>query len=110
MLTDVHEGKISEVVEITGSGDHVIVTGDADSWIYVHELIGSATGDVVLEVLADTRPLAEFSLSEGQGLTLDDIPGDDGVPRFKCRPGEDFILNLSGAVDFIGGIVYSRRY
>ncbi len=110
MLTDVHEGKISAVVSISDSGDNVIVTGDADSWIYVHELIGDADSDVTLTVKAGGRPLAEFTLSEAQGLTLDDIPGDDGVPRFKCYPGEDFIINLSAGVQFTGSIVYSRRY
>lgn len=110
MLTDVHEGKISEVVSIVSAGDNVIVTGEPDSWIYVHELIGDAAADVTMEVLAGVRPLAEFTLSEAQGLTLDDIPGDDGVPRFKCYPNEDFILNLSAGVQFTGSIVYSRRY
>lgn len=110
MLTDVHEGKISEVVSISSAGDNVIVTGDTESWIYVHELIGDAEGDVTMQVLAGVRPLGEFTLSAGQGLTLDDIPGDDGVPRLKCRPTEDFILNLSAGIQFTGSIIYSRRY
>ncbi len=110
MLLDVHEGKISLPIDISSSGDNVIVTGDTESWIYVHEVIGSAAAAVTIQIKAGSRVLAEFDLDTAQGLTLDDIPGDDGVPRFKCRPGEDFILDLSGAINFTGSIVYSRRY
>lgn len=110
MLTDVHEAKISSPISISAAGDNVIVVGDRETWIYVHEVIGSAEGDVLLQFKAGTRVLAEFTLSAGQGLTEDDVPGDDGVPRFKCKPGEDFIINLSAPVQFTGGIQYSRRY
>jgi hypothetical protein len=96
MILDVHEGKISLPVDISSSGDNSIVTGSADSWIYVHEVVGSAASAVTLKVKAGSRVLAEFDLDAFQGLTLNDIPGDDGVPRFKCYPGENFILNLSG--------------
>lgn len=110
MLTDIHEGKINEEVSVNSSGDNVVVSATPDSWIYVHELIGDAVAPVTLTVKAGSRVLAEFTLGGGQGLTLDDVPGDDGVPRFKCLPGEDFILNLSGGVQFTGAIQYSRRY
>jgi hypothetical protein len=110
MLLDAHEGKISEAIDTATSGDNILVNNDNESWIYVHEIIGSAASAVTVQFLAGSRLLAEFALDAGQGLTADDIPGDDGVPRFKCKPSEDFIMNLSGAVQFTGSIVYSRRY
>lgn len=110
MLTGIHEGKISLPVDVNSSGDNIIITGDNDSWIYVHELIGSADVAVTLTIQCGTRDQGTFELLAGQGLTVDDIPGDDGVPRFKCYPGEDFIINLSGVSQFTGSCVYSRRY
>lgn len=112
MLQDAHEKTESIVVDISSSGDNVVVAGDTNSeyYVYIHELIGAPDADVTLTIKAGTRELAEFDLKEGQGLTEDDIPGHDGVPRFRCRPGEDFILNLSGAVGFKGSCVHSKRY
>lgn len=109
-LTGIHEGKISEVVSIASAGDNVIVVGDNDSWIYVHELIGSPDAADVITIKAGSRELAQFDLAAGQGITLDDVPGDDGVPRFECKPGEDFIINSANGEQFTGGIQFSRRY
>ena len=112
MIQDVHEKIESIPVDIAASGDNVVITGDTNSeyYIYIHEIIGSAAGAVTLKIQAGARILAEFELQADQGITLDDIPGHDGVPRFKCRPGEDFIINLSGAVNFKGSCAHSRRY
>lgn len=110
MLTDVHEGKVNIPISIATSGDNVIVANDDESWIYIHELIGDAEATVTLTVKTGSVTVAQFMLSAGQGLTEQDVPGDDGVPRFKCNPGQDFILNLSGNVQFTGALQYSRRF
>jgi len=110
MLLDVHEKKISIPVSISSSGDNIVVTGNATSWIYIHEVVGDAASAVTLTIKSGSTSEAVFTLDAGQGLTLNDIPGDEGVPRFKCKPGDNFILNLSGAVAFSGSVVYSRRY
>ena len=110
MLMDAHEGKISIPVDTSATGNTVLVTGDADSWIYIHEFIGSCDNAEIIKLLEDSTELITFDLSANQGLTLDDIPGDEGVPRFKIKPGKDFILNKSSTGTFLGGVVYSRRY
>lgn len=109
MIYDVHTRKIDKPVNISTAGDNIIIPGTSDRWIYIHELIGDAAGTVTLQVISGTTVLATFNLSSGQGLTLTDIPGDAQRPRFECKPGEDFILNLSGAVAFDGNICYSFR-
>lgn len=110
MLTDVHSRKVSLPISISTTGDNVIVTGDNDSWIYVHEVIGSLDAAGLMKIKSGTTDLAEFDLDAGQGLTEDDIPGDDGVPRFQCKPGDDFIINLPAGATFTGSVVYSRRF
>jgi hypothetical protein len=109
MLYDVHTRKINAPITISSSGDNVIVAGTPDNWIYVHEIIGDAAAAVTLQIKSGATVLAEFALDAGQGLTLSDIPGDDQRPRFEFKPGDDFIINLSGAVAFNGNVAYSFR-
>jgi hypothetical protein len=108
MQNDIHTKKIPLAVSAP-IGSNTIVAADADAYIYVHELIGdmSAAGNLIIK--AGTRTLASFTLDAGQGLTLQDEPGMDGVPRFECKPGEAFILETTGGT-FQGAIDYSLRY
>ena len=109
MLNDVHSKKIPAPVVATAGATTTVVAAKADAYIYVHELIGDLTADGTLEVLAGTRSLAKFLLDKGQGLTEQDEPGMDGVPRFECLPGEAFILKAVTGT-FNGAIDYSYRY
>lgn len=110
MLQDVHERKISISVSASATGDNIIVAGDSSSWIYIHELIGDLDVSGTIIVKAGSRTLATFILAAGQGLTEQDEPGEDNRPRFECKPGEDFILNLSAGSTFTGSVHYSRRF
>jgi hypothetical protein len=56
-----------------------------------------------------SNTLASFVLDAGQGITEQDEPGMDGVPRFECRPGEAFIIEVTGGT-FNGALDYSLRY
>lgn len=108
MLQDVHTKKISAPVA-AGVGTTILVAGQADRYIYVHELIGDLAADGSIEILAGSRSLAKFVLDAGQGITEQDEPGMDGAPRFECRPGEDFSVVVTGGT-FNGSIDYSFRY
>lgn len=108
MLQDVHSKKISAAVN-AGVGTTVLVVGSSSYWIYVHELIGDLAAAGSIEILAGSRSLGKFNLDAGQGLTEQDEPGMDGVPRFECRPGEDFKVVVTGGA-FTGSIDYSFRY
>jgi len=108
MQNDVHTKKISAAVSAP-IGSNTIVAANSTAYIYVHELIGDMSGAGNLIVKAGVRTLASFTLDAGQGLTLQDEPGMDGVPRFECKPGEAFILETTGGT-FQGAIDYSYRY
>jgi hypothetical protein len=108
MQNDVHTKKIPLAVSAP-IGANTIVAANADAYIYVHELIGDMSSAGNLIIKAGTRTLASFTLDAGQGLTLQDEPGMDGVPRFECKPGEAFILETTGGT-FQGAIDYSLRY
>ena len=75
-------------------------------WIYIHELIGDLAANGTLTIQAGSRVLGAFNLDEGQGLTEQDEPGEDGRPRFECKPGEAFVLVVTGGT-FTGSIDYS---
>jgi hypothetical protein len=107
MIQDVHSAKIS--IGITAPiGTTVAIAAIANTWIYVHELMGDLAAAGTINVLAGARVLATFDLDAGQGLTESDEPGNDNVARFTCRPGEDFKLVVAGG-SFTGTIDYSLR-
>jgi hypothetical protein len=108
MLQDAHTKKISiPVAAVVGS--NTLVPAIADAYIYVHELIGDLAAGGNLIIKAGSRTLASFTLDAGQGITEQDEPGMDGVPRFECKPGEAFIIEVTGGT-FNGSLDYSLRY
>jgi len=108
MLQDAHTMKKSIPVA-AAVGTNIIIAGDSERWIYVHLLIGDLAAGGNLIVRSGTTELASFVLDGGQGLTEQDEPGNDNVPRFMCPPGEDFILEVTGGT-FNGAVNYSFRY
>lgn len=107
-MQDAHTKKIA--IPVTAPvGTTTIIAADANAYIYVHELIGDLAGAGNLTIMAGSRTLAAFVLDAGQGITLQDEPGMDGVPRFECKPGEAFILVVTGGT-FNGACDYSLRY
>lgn len=108
MQNDAHSKKIAEAVTAP-IGTTTIVAAQPDAYIYIHELIGdlAAAGNLIIK--CGTRTVASFALDGGQGITEQDEPGMDGVSRFECRPGEAFILEVTGGT-FNGAIDYSYRF
>lgn len=108
MLQDVHTRKTS--IPVTAPvGDTTVIAAVPGAYIYVHELIGDLAVSGILTIKAGSRTLGAFTLDAGQGLTLQDEPGEDGRPRFECYPGEAFILTVTGGT-FNGACHYSLRY
>lgn len=113
MLQDVHSRKISEAIGVA-AGTTVVIPFDPDAWHYIHELIGDLDAAGFIEVLAVThatgaeRNLAKFDLTDGQGLTLQDEPGEDNRPRFEFKPSEDAVLRVTGG-NFVGSMHWSKR-
>ncbi len=105
MLQGVHTRKISAPVT-AAVGLTTLVPAQSDKWIYVHELIGDLASTGTLIISAGSRNLASFQLDAGQGLTEQDEPGEDGRPRFECKPGESFNITVTGGT-FNGSIDYS---
>lgn len=108
MINDVHTAKIS--LPVTAPvGTTTIIPAVADAWIYIHELIGNLTSAGTLVVKCGSTTVASFALDAGQGITEQDEPGNPGVPRFQCKPGDAFSLVVTGGT-FDGAIDYSLRY
>lgn len=112
MLQDAHSRKISAPIDAP-AGDTVLIARNPDEWHYIHEIIGdlSAAGTVSIIAIdsdATEHILATFDLDDGQGLTLQDEPGEDNRPRFEFNPDQDAVMRTGGA-DFIGGLHWSKR-
>lgn len=108
MLMDAHTKKIPLALAVP-IGTTTVVAANADAYIYVHEIIGDLAGAGNLTIMAGARTLAAFVLDAGQGITLQDEPGMDGVPRLECKPGEALIFVVTGGT-FNGAMDYSLRY
>lgn len=110
MLQGVHERKKSIPVLTTLIGDNTIISPVTNAWIYVHEVIGDLDVTGTLTIKSGSTILATFQLDAGQGITEQDEPGEDNRPRFECKPGDAFILNLSAGSHFEGSVHYSLGY
>jgi len=108
MLQDAHSMKKSIPVAAT-VGDTTVVAAQTDAWIYIHELIGDLAGAGNLTIKCGSTTVAAFVLDAGQGITEQDDPGNDNVPKFMCKPGEAFTLTVTGGT-FNGSCTYSLRY
>ncbi len=113
MLQDAHSRKISQAIS-AAAGDTVLIARNPDEWHYIHEIIGdlSAAGTmsvVAINSLAVERILGTFNLADGQGLTLQDEPGEDNRPRFEFMPDENAVMRTSGGT-FIGSMHWSKRF
>ncbi len=110
MIQDVHTAKESIAVVADKATTTAVVAAQTDAWIYIHELMGDLDVSGTITIKAGSRVLASFDLDAGQGLTLQDEPGNEGTPRFKCRPGEAFNITMSAGSIFKGTCDYSLRY
>jgi hypothetical protein len=114
MLQDVHSRKISQSIDCPAGATTVIIPNAANEWHYIHELIGDLQAAGFIEVFAVMnstgvrRSLAKFDLTQSQGITLQDEPGEDNRPRFEFKPGEDAALDVTGG-DFVGSMHWSIR-
>ena len=108
MQNDAHTKKIATQLTVA-AGTTTVIPAKTDAYIYVHEIIGDLSAAGNFTIKAGTRSLAAFTLDAGQGITLQDEPGEDGVPRFECKPGEALIFVITGGT-FNGAIDYSFRY
>jgi hypothetical protein len=108
VIQDAHSAKIAIPVAAP-AGTTALVAANPDAWIYIHEIVGDLASAGSVEFKAGTRSLAKFTLDPGQGITQQDEPGNDNVPRFMCRPGEAFNIVVTGG-QFDGALDYSLRY
>lgn len=113
MLQDAHSRKIKTAISAP-AGDTVLIARNPDAWNYIHEIIGdlSAAGTVsIIAIDVDTTEhiLGTFALADGQGLTLQDEPGEDNRPRFEFKPGQNAVMRTVGAT-FTGAMDRSIRY
>lgn len=109
MLWNISGERIRIPVNVTATGDTVIIPAQTNGAIFIHELIGNPSVAMTLTVKCGARVVRSFTLAAGQALTENDIAGMDGEPAFLCNVGEAFILNTSAAGTFTGGLTYSIR-
>lgn len=108
-MQDVHSAKISIPLAVPVGAATVIVAANPSAYIYVHEISGDLASAGSIEIFDGSTSLAKFTLDAGQGLTLQDEPGNPGVPRFIVKPGNALKFTITGG-QFDGALDYSLRY
>lgn len=115
MLQDASSRHISSAINAP-IGDTVLITRDPDTpaWNYIHEIIGDLSAAGTMQIIAidsDTTEhvLGTFELGDGQGLTLQDEPGQDNRPRFEFNPDQNAVMRTTGGT-FKGSLDRSIRY
>jgi hypothetical protein len=108
MFSDVHSAKINIPVS-AGPGSNTVIAAQTSAYLYIHEIMGDLDVSGTLTIYCGSREQGSWSLDAGQGITLTDEPGNDGVPRFQCRPGEALVFVLSAGATFKGNVDYSLR-
>lgn len=115
MLQDASSRHISSAIT-AAPGDTVLIARDlvTPAWNYIHEIIGDLSAAGTMSIIAidvDTTEhiLGTFTLADGQGLTLQDEPGQDNRPRFEFNPGQNAVMRTSGGT-FVGSMDRSVRF
>jgi hypothetical protein len=110
MLENISGARINLPLNITAAGDNIVIAGQPNRAIFIHEFIGDLAGATSLTIKnGAATSLALFTLADSQGITLSNVANLNGEPRFVVSPGNDFIINLLGAATFNGNLYYSWR-
>jgi len=114
MLQDSSSRHISSAISAP-AGDTVLIARDlaTPAWNYIHEIVGdlSAAGSMqIIAVDSDSTEtiLGTFELADGQGLTLQDVTGQPGRPRFEFNPDQNAVMRTVGGT-FTGTMARSIR-
>ena len=99
-----YTSSLSASISAAGNGDNVLITCPAGSQIRVFQMFIVFNGDVNISFKSgDTTELTgTMNMLSNGNITLD----YSGFPWFVTDRDEDFILNLSGAVQASGRIYY----
>lgn len=110
MLKNISGAKINITVSAGIAGDNILVAGTPGSSIFVYELIGSPSVASTVKIKDGAADVGKALFVEGiqQGLTLTEVAGEDGEPRFWTTPGNDLILNVTAGT-FTGNLYYALR-
>jgi hypothetical protein len=95
-----------ELVDAAAMGDNVLIAGVPDRSIHVFQLWLVVTDDVTIQFYEGARAAdGPVAMLASGSVVLDDT----AEPWFVTDPGDDFILNLSAAVQVSGRAYYRLR-
>jgi hypothetical protein len=97
-------------ISISTAGDNVIVSGNPSQYIYVRQILLTTPGGAQTIEFKEgpSTVLSNFELNANDGIIVENTSFDYPF-LFDCKPGQDFIINLSAGTSVIGHIVYGFR-
>lgn len=107
MLEDISGVLIS--IPLVATGATTVVAGVSGQLIYVYEVIGSNSAAATITFTGNNGSSFETEVVEAdQGLTSSAIANRQGVPIYKLKNGESFVVTPSAGT-FTGRITYGMR-
>ena len=93
------------VVDVSSSGDNIIIAGSPGNTIRVFQLF-LVVGDDTMLTFKDggTEFDGPLTMLKAGSITFD----ENNFHWFKTSPGNDFVINLSAAVQLSGRIYYVK--
>ena len=95
-------------IDISSPGDNIIITGTAGTQIKVVFIMFTVAGEVNVKLMSGTTdrsgPMNFGGTDEPRGMVAPHGPGP-----FVCNTAEDFIINLSAAVQVSGYCTYYKE-
>lgn len=108
-MWNIHPEPIDTEINLSASGDNVLVPADAEAHIYVFNISVVVANPTTIILRCGSRAVARYNLQANGTFSISVPDYQSGQPYFQCRPGEAFVLNSSSAVGITGTLKYAVR-
>jgi hypothetical protein len=107
MLWQIHGETKKLGLRFSTSGDNTIIAAPSGTNLLIHSLVLIPSADVTAKIKCGANIVADLDLKAFMTYAASDNPGQDGSSFYECKTGEAFIVNLGGAVQVTGQVIYS---
>jgi hypothetical protein len=109
MMWNIHQEPEDNSINISASGDTVLMPANAAGYNYVFNISIVVANPTTITLRCGAREVARYTLQANATVSISAADYQSGQPYFIARPGEAFVLNSSSAVGITGTIKSAVR-